>query len=212
MRQTNNYLIQAGQAKAWFLTYDQQKLIQKLNLNADERFLYAPLLGQTYRISRATGDLERRRGGVWVDGNSYEEVMTLLDLVCDSREDRYLTGRWKNMSSFGHMFHQNLLENGRDPWAERFQSDPEGLRRACLSLGGKPLPVGDIAYAIELFDGLPIAIQLWLGDEEFPANLRFLWDENAGMYIRYETMYFAKALLLRRIAEEMEQFWALSVT
>ena len=204
MARTNNYLIQARQAKQRFLTYDSQALIRKLTLKADEDFLYVPMLCQTYRIRRTTGDMERFDGAAWVDANSYEEVMTLLDLVCDSREDRHLSGRWKNMSAFGLQFHQNLLEGTRDPWAEAFQADQEGFRRACIALGGKPLPNGDIAYAIEMFDGLPVALQLWLGDEEFPPSLRLKWDENAGMYIRYETMYFAKALLLDRIAEEMK--------
>ena len=52
---------------------------------------------------------------------------------------------------------------------------------------------------------LGVAVQLWLGDDEFPPNLRFLWDENADQYIRYETMYFAKALLLSRIAGQMKE-------
>ena len=109
------------------------------------------------------------------------------------------------MQDFGLQFHQKLLEDGHDPWAERFQNELPAFRRACLTLGGKPLPVGDAAYAFEIFDGLGIAVQLWLGDDEFPPNLRFLWDENACQYIRYETMYFAKALLLNRIAGKMEE-------
>lgn len=204
MSRSNNYLLQARQAKARFLTYDQQKLIDKLRLTADGQYLYISMLAQVYRICRTTGDMERKTGQEWADANTHEEVMTLLDLVCDSREDRFLSGRWKNMTSFGLMFHQNLLESARDPWAERFQADPEGFRKACLALGGAPLPTGDIAYAVELFDGLRIAVQLWFGDDEFPPNLRFLWDENALMYIRYETMYFARGLLLRRIEEEMK--------
>lgn len=203
MARTNNYLIQARQAKARFLTYDQSRLIAKLNLRSDGEYLYVPMLGQTYRISRTSGDMQRQTAGDWVDGNSYDEVMTLLDLLCDSREDRHISGRWKNMTSFGLMFHQNLLEEQKDPWAEKFQADPEGFRKACLALDGTPLPNGDIAYAIELFDGLPIAVQLWFGDDEFPPNLRFLWDENALMYIKYETMYFAKGMLLSRIEEQM---------
>ena len=199
----NNYLIQAAQAKQRFLRYDQQKLIEKLKLPWDEAYLYPTLLGSRYRLSRGTGDLERQAGDRWVDANSFEEVMTLLDLVCDSREDRYLSCRWKDMVSFGQLFHRGLLEEGKDPWAARFDADPEGLRRACLAMGGQPIPQGDVAYAIEVFDGLCIVIQLWQGDEEFPPRLRFLWDENADMYIRYETMYFAKALLLRRIEELM---------
>ena len=203
MARTNNYLIQAQQAKLRFSGYDQQKLIQKLNLASDEGYLYVPMLAEIYRIHRQTGDMSRKTEAGWVDANSYEEVMTLLDLVCDSREDRFLAGQWKNMTEFGLMFHRNLLEGKTDPWAEKFQADPEGFRQACEDLGGKPFALGDIAYAIELFDGLSVLVQLWFGDEEFPACLRFLWDRNALMYIKYETMYFAKALLLQKIADRM---------
>ena len=202
MERKDNYAIQAAQAKQRFLGYDQQKLIKKLNLRSDEAYLYIPFLSQLHRIRRNTGDVERFDGTAWQDANSFEEVMTLLDLLCDSWENRFLTGRWKNMRDFGLMFHRTLLEE-RDPWAEMFQKDPEGFRRACLALGGKPLDQGDIAYAIELTDGLRILLQLWFGDEEFPPNLRFLWDENALMYLKYETMYFARGLVLRRLREEM---------
>ncbi len=205
MTRRDNYQIQARQAKDRFLTYDQEALIAKLSLRFDEAYLYVPMLGQLHRISRTTGDMERQIKEGWVTANSHGEVMTLLDLLCDSRPDRFLTGRWKNMTTFGLMFHQNLNESGQDPWAERFQADPEGLCRACQALKGTPLPTGDVSYAIELFDGLCIAIQLWLGDEEFPPNLRFLWDENALMYIKYETMYFARGLLMQRIGEYMTE-------
>ena len=201
----DNYLLQAAQAKQRFLGYDQQKLIRKQKMNADDLHLYPVLLGSTYRLSRKNGDLERLAGDTWVDAITFAEIMTILDLVCDSREDRFLVHRWKNMPDFGLMFHRSLLEDARDPWAERFNADPESLRRACLAMGGTPLPQGDVAYAIELFDSLSIGIQLWLGDEEFPPSLRFLWDENALMYIRYETMYYARGLLLQRLAEKSER-------
>ena len=204
MAHVDNYAIQAAQAMERFLIYDQQELIRRMDLRFDETCFYIPMLRQTYRIHRKTGHMERFDGDTWISANSHGEVLTLLDLLCDSKKDRFVCGRWKNMSAFGLMFHQNLLEGKRDPWADRFEADPEGFRKACVSLGGIPFPTGDIAYAIELFDGLPVVIQLWLGDEEFPASLRFLWDENALMYIKYETMYFAKGLLLQRLTEEMK--------
>ena len=204
MERRDNYAIQAQQAKLRFLTYDQQVIIEKLQLRADETWLYIPMLGRLYRIGREDGNFQRQAGETWQDANSYEEVMTLLDLLCDSKKDRYLTGKWKNLQEFGRMFHRTLLEE-KDPWAERFQAEPEKFRKACLALGGVAIPQGDIAYAIELFEGLRIGVQLWFGDEEFPPNLRYLWDENALMYLKYETMYFAKALLLYRLREEMEK-------
>lgn len=203
MSRENNYLAQARQAKRRFAAYDHNAMIAKLNLPSDKDHLYAAMLSETYRIHRRTGDIHRKTPEGWADANSYEEVMTLLDLVCDSREDRFLTDKWKSMTDFGLMFHRNLLENKRDPWAEKFQADPAGFRKACEALGGKPFPLGDISYAIELFDGLSILVQLWFGDEEFPAALRFLWDENALMYIKYETMYFARGLLLQKIEGQM---------
>ena len=204
MIRKNNYLIQAQQAKTRFLTYDQQKLIRKFDLQFDEQYLYANLLCKQYRIDRVTGDLQRRDGAVWNDGNTYEEVMTLLDLLCDSRDDRCLAHTWQNMQTFGLQFHQNLLEERRDPTAERVDRNPQLLHRAAKALGAEAIAGGDIGYAFELFDGLKIGLLFWHGDDEFLPRIRYLWDANAKQYIRYETMYFAVDLLLRRIREYEE--------
>ena len=95
MARTDNYLKQAAQAKAYFLTYDQEALIRKLNLAHDEDYLYPVFFSQTYRLSRKTGDLARQGKHGWEDANTHGEVMTLLDLICDSREDRFVSGKWK---------------------------------------------------------------------------------------------------------------------
>jgi len=81
MDRPDNYRIQTRQAKARFLTYDQEALIRKLRLRHDREYLYIPMLTQLHRISRTTGDTERLAGETWVDANSHGEVLTLLDLV-----------------------------------------------------------------------------------------------------------------------------------
>ena len=206
MARVNNYLIQAEQAKARFRTYDQDRLIAKFRLKHDAEYFYVNLLCQPYRLHRQTGNLETLSGECWVDANSYEEVMTILDLLCDSREDRWISGRWKNMQTFGLMFHQNLLEDQRDPAAEFIDAHPEAFRLACENLGGEALPGADLSFSLEVFDGLPIALRFWHGDEEFAPRLRYLWDENALMYLRYETMYFAVGVLEARLRARMEDF------
>ena len=52
-----NYAIQANQAKAHFLSYDQEKLRRKLNLRVDESWLYTALFGVPYRIHRKTASV-----------------------------------------------------------------------------------------------------------------------------------------------------------
>lgn len=203
MERWDNYAIAAQNARQLFLDYDAQQLARKLNTQVTEDHLYTRLLGETYRIHRTTCSIQRFHRDAWIDANSFNEALTLLDLVCDSREDRCISGKWLNMSAFGLQFHQNLTES-RDLWAEELEKQPELLKKACEALGGTPFPHGDIAYAIEVFDGLKLVLQLWLGDDEFPAQVRWLWDANAKQYIKYETMYYAIGLLKIRLKEEME--------
>lgn len=203
MERRDNYAITAARVRQLFAEYDQQALARKVGAKLDGEYFYVDFLSEQYRIHRLTGDISRFHGDAWVEANSFGEVLTLMDLICDSREDRHPTGNWRNMRDFGHGFHQQLLEQ-RDPWAERFQEQPEMFAKACEALGGEKYPLGDVAYALPVFGDLRVLIQLWFGDEEFPAQLRYLWDENALQYLKYETMFYAVPLILKRIQEQME--------
>ncbi len=203
MIRRDNYQIQAGQAKALFLTYDQQELIRRCRLRHDDAYFYITFLSEPYRICRKTGDMERKTADSWGDANSFAEVMTILDWLCDSRPDRYITGRWINLVTQTHSVHRSLQEEGRDANADLFDRHPEAFAAACKALGGEELPGADMGYAIELVDGLRIFVQLWHGDEEFAPRLRCLWDENALRYLRYETTWYAVGLLMQRIRQHM---------
>ncbi len=202
MERTDNYILQTQAAQRRFLTYDQDKIITKFCLPYDAKYLYPTMLHRRYRLDRHTGALAVETENGWQDANRFNPVMTLLDMLCDSADNRYLTGRWKAMQDFGLMFHRNLLEDRRDPVAEEIDRHPQIFRAACEALGGTPIPGGDIAYAIELFDNLAIGLRFWHGDGEFAPRLRYYWDENALRYIRYETMYYAVSLLQTQLREQ----------
>ena len=190
----DNYKIQFQNAQKFFLTYDQEKLIQKFRLNFDADYLYMTMYGSPYRLCRHTGNLVKFKEE-WVDANTFGEVMTLLDILCDSREDRHLTGKWMSTQMFGKYFHSGLLEPTFDELADAFDKNPGALEKACKALGGRPIKGGDEAWAVEVMDGLEIGIFFWHADEEFPAQIRFFWDENALMYIKYETMHYTLGYL-----------------
>lgn len=202
----NNYDKQVVQAKKLFQTYDQQELITRCNLRYDENYFYITFLSEPCRICRVSGDMERFQTGKWTDGNGFNQVMTILDWLCDSKQDRYITGNWINVVNQGPCFHTDLQENDSDPNARFFDEHPEAFKRACQCLGGEKLSYADISYAIELVDGLKVCVQLWHSDEEFPPNLRLLWDANVGKYLRYETTWYAAGLLLARIKEKMQSY------
>ena len=113
------------------------------------------------------------------------------------------TGRFINVVTQNYNFHRNLQEDREDPDATLFSSHPAAFCAACEALGGIKMPGADLSYAIELVDGLQVLVQLWHGDEEFPARLRLKWDENVTRYIRYETTWYAAGLVISRLREQI---------
>lgn len=200
----DNYALQVQQAKQRFLTYDQERIIGKMGLEANEEYIYVNLLCQQYRIHRVSANFEKWEDG-WVSGNSHGEVMTLLDILCDSAPDRCLTGRWTSTQSLGRMFHRQLLEQ-KDPLAQRIDGQVEAFHFACRALGGMPISGADAGYAFCLCCDLPVAVQFWHSDEDFGPKLHLMWDENTLQYIRYETTWFAAGLLRQRIAQWMDRY------
>ena len=64
----DNYQIMFERTRASFLKYDQEKMIERFQLNADERYLYLTFVARPYRIERATGAME-----YWKDENPRAE-------------------------------------------------------------------------------------------------------------------------------------------
>lgn len=203
MEKHDNYAVASANARKLFLSYDQDALIRKLNLPCDDAWLYTRFFDRDYRISRLTGNMERLEGAAWQSANGFHEVLTLMDLLCDSREDRHLSGRIRNMLDFGHQFHQTLLEESRDPFAEKIQENPAAFAAACGQMGGKERKGADAGFDIPVFQELSVTLLFWEGDEEFAPRLRFLWDENALQYLKYETMYYAVGYLKERLEKKM---------
>lgn len=201
----DNYEKAAQNAKNYFLSYDQDALIRKLNLNWDSRYLYIPMLSELHRLCRKTGDLQKKEGKNWESANSFEEELTVLDYVCDCRENRYLSGRWKITQEFGHRFHNSLLEPSQDPLADFFNENPDAFQDACREAGGVPVQWGDMGFSVPLFPDVPVGVFFWQGDQEFPARLRFFWDENAGMYLKYETMHYGISLIRNRLGRHLQK-------
>ena len=195
----DNYQIQARQARERFLTYDLQEITEKHRLFQDEQYLYLTFFSLPYRIEKCSGKLQRLQQEGWTEADSHGEVMTVLDLLCDSSPARHPGGTLKTMQSFGYQFHQALGE--QDPRAALFDPCPQKLSAACQALGGVPFSGGDVAYTIPVFEDLCITLQFWQGDEEFAPRLRFLWDENALQYLKYETMYYAVDVLIARLRQ-----------
>ncbi len=203
----SNYDLQVDAAKGIFLGYDQQTLIRKFRLDADEEWIRLTYLNTPCRIRRADGTIEEFSENGWRECRDYSTVMTIYDLLCYHRGPNRptLTGQWCTVSNFIVTGVQNTGTFTKK-YAAVFDGRLEELKAACAALGGTLLPAmagADITCRFPVTAFFPVLLQFWAGDEEFPPKLMLLWDRGADQFLHFETTFFLQGDLLQRLKDAM---------
>ena len=200
-KRKSNYDITRDRVEGAFAGYDQEAMIRKFRLDSDAGFLYIRFAAREYRINRKTGRVERLPG---LEHAGFNEVMTIFDVLCGSKEDCRLSGEFVRVNDLDGVTKTAYLGgNLFDGSAKAFAGRCRELRDACERLGGSPGKVGDVSYTIPLFDFFPVMLQFWDGDDEFGPVLKIMWDRRTLAFMRYETTYYAAGHLLERLREMM---------
>ena len=202
-RRKSNYEITRDRVEGEFSKYSQETMIRKFHLAHDPQYLYIRFVASDYRVDRATGRVERLPEPVHA---GFNEVMTIFDVLCNSKPDCRLSGMFVRVNDLdGVAKTAHLGDNLFDGRAKAFTHRCEALRTACERLGGTAGTVGDVSYQIPLFDFFPVTLQFWDADDEFDAVLKIMWDRRTLDFMRYETTWYAAGHLLERLEEEMEK-------
>lgn len=196
-----------------FLQYDQENMIRKFALEYDETYLYVSFFGRKYRINRLTGSVG------WSDDAfrteqmaDYNEAMTIYDVLCCSKEACQPANEWINVGSLSGI-QGGTLAKGSNFFQDAgtyFDGKTGMLVQACESLGGRRVKKGDVAFELDLFPFLTIALNFWESDEDFPASLQILVDKNILEYMHYETVMFAVTHVLDCLKNKCEKLSSLS--
>lgn len=118
------------------------------------------------------------------------EAAPALPAVGDWVSERQLPG--------GSLFFQGPHALPLAPLLRRYAQDPPGFRRACLELGGSPLPFGDAGFAFRALPRVPLGILLWVADEEFPARAGMLFEPTVAQLLPLDlVLALARAAVLR---------------
>ena len=64
--------------------------------------------------------------------------------------------------------------------------------------------MGDIGFCFPLFADLKVQLKFYHSDEDFPATITLLWEENMLSYVYYETVFYIAGVLLCRLEEIMD--------
>ena len=204
----SNYDLQVDIGKKIFLDYDQEQMIRKYGLTADDAWIRLTYLNTPCRISRIEGSIEEYRQGRWRPCRDYGTVMTIYDLLCYHKgvNPPALTGQW---CSVGNFVVTGVTDTGTftGKYAEKFSGRREAIKAACQDLGGvlQPGMAGaDVTCRFPVTSFFPVLLQFWEGDEEFPPKLMLLWDRNTDSFLHFETTFYLQGDLLDRLWRCME--------
>ena len=197
----DNYEISRNRAQEYFLSFEQNTIVEAWGLKCDEDNLYVSFFGRDYAVSRHSGKVARCWSG---EAAGFGEVLSILDLLCHDGVNKTVSGQYAPVNSL----------KGRPPvgvgtafyteTAARFDRDPESFRRACLALGGSPVAMGDLGFRFPVFGQLSVILKFYRADEDFPASVTLLWDDNTLQFVFYETVFYMAGHLLGTITETMK--------
>ena len=93
-------------------------------------------------------------------------------------------------------------------YADYFAGKTEVLKQACIRLGGQIQPRlarADVTARIPAFPFFPVLLQFWDADDEFPPQIKIMWDDQTMRYLNFETTYYLQGDLLARLKAIAEQ-------
>lgn len=204
----DNYERQVDMARGIFLEFDQQLLIRKFSLDADEAYIYLRYLNRDCRIDRKNGAIYEKMNGRWQECRNYATVMTIYDLLCYHKGEYppVLLDQWCAVGTFV-VTGVTQTDKFTGKYARQFSGRLEKIRSACEKLGGvpqKPVAGADLTCKFPVTPFFPVLLQFWDADEEFSPKLMILWDRNTDSFLHFETTFYLQGDLLERLKKCME--------
>ena len=202
----SNYDITLRRMPGEFLKYDQQRMLRNFRLEHDADALYLPMLERRYRVDRRSGCISWTVDGQsWTPGG-FNDSMTIYDLLCCAKDGCRLSGRYSRAENLrGAAFGADPARGLFDAFAARCDRAPEKLACACAALGGTRMEMGELSYQLPLFPFLPVILQFWSSDDEFPPSFKLMWDENTLDFLKFETVCYAATFLTERLGAKMDR-------
>ena len=75
------------------------------------------------------------------------------------------------------------------PLLERFGNDSSGFKAVARRLGGTALDMADAAFKFLPFPKVPLFYLLWEGDDEFPPDLKVLFDRSVEKHLSADALW-----------------------
>lgn len=199
MEFTSNYDRQCEEWRQKFLTMDQEEICRRLpELQADEKDLTLWHFGRQFAVDRRTGEIRALSDDRPVEAMARMNIYTLFWYA---KKGAANTGEWlpywelKTAAPFGAAFQRGILE----PIAATFSGKGDALADAVKSLRGQRL--SDTGFLLWAFLCIPVKLNFWDADEEFPAQANMLFDRNSTDFNHVESVATIATECMHQLAD-----------
>jgi hypothetical protein len=112
-----------------------------------------------------------------------------------------LTGQWVSFAKLpdGRMYNRAFQGYSGDELVKAFGLEVETFKYACEKSGGETTLAGDAAYIFYALPNLPMLVNYWCGDEDFPSSCKILFDSSASHYLPTDVCAILGSMLTRKI-------------
>lgn len=131
--------------------------------------------------------------------------VTVLQYMAEA-DGSPLTDGWMSLREFkeGGLVRGSSFDAANDQLVRQKlgRLDIETLTKAAARLGGEPIPgKADLSMRFSFMPNFPLALHLWLADDEFPAACKVLCNGAAEHYLKVEAAGVVAGILLRQLEE-----------
>ena len=112
-----------------------------------------------------------------------------------------LTGQWISFADLpdGRMYNSAFQGYSGDELVKAFGLNVDGFKLACERYGGTVTSVGDAAFIFYALPRLPLLVNYWCGDEDFPSSCKILFDSSVSHYLPTDVCAILGSMLTRKI-------------
>ena len=139
-----------------------------------------------------------------IDQNDDEmpvHIQALMMYYLHTSDGSPLGNQWASFAELpdGRVYNQAFQGYTGNELAKAFGLEVEAFRRACEKSGGIPSEAGDAAYIFQALPRIPLLVNYWCGDEDFPSNCKLLFDAQVSHYLPTDVCAILGSMLTKKI-------------
>jgi hypothetical protein len=158
---------------------------------------HIPIWGETVRVSYPAFEVMDL-----VSGQPCNPlIQAILAYYFSISDGTPLAGRWISFSELpdGRFYTQAFQGYTGHELAKTFGDNLEAFSTAAQKLGGRPVSLGDQAFAYSALPRVEMLAAGWLGDEDFPSSYKILFDESISHHLTTDACAILGSNLTRKL-------------